>query len=94
MNKIFAALSDPIRFRIVERLSVNEHAVGELAFVIGLSQPTTSKALRILRDADLVNVRRVGQSRYYSLRAVQFGAIARWALTMAHDETRLREVDD
>jgi DNA-binding transcriptional ArsR family regulator len=94
MNKVFAALSDPIRFQIVERLSVNEHAVGELAFALGLSQPTTSKALRILRDADLVNVRRAGQLRYYSLRHDRFDEIARWALAMTHDDTRLNEGDE
>jgi DNA-binding transcriptional ArsR family regulator len=93
MNRAFAALSDPIRFQIVGRLSVNEHAVGELALVLGLSQPTTSKALRILRDADLVRVRRVGQLRNYSLRNDRFVDIGRWALAMAHDNTRLDKAD-
>jgi len=94
MNEVFVALSDPIRFQIVERLSVNEHAVGELAFAIGLSQPTNSKALRILRDADLVNVRRVGQSRYYSLRVDRFDAVARWPLALSLDLTQFDEVNE
>jgi DNA-binding transcriptional ArsR family regulator len=84
MDEIFAALADPLRFSIVERLSANEHTVGELVLAGDRSQPTISKALRVLRDAGLVNVRSVGQLRYYSLRRSHFEAIAHWALAIVH----------
>jgi DNA-binding transcriptional ArsR family regulator len=93
MYSVFAALSDPLRLQIVERLGMNEHAVGELALALGRSQPTISKALRVLRDADLVNVRRVGQLRYYSLKADQLGVLAQWALAVGPHNTQLKEGD-
>lgn len=83
MYQQFRAISDPLRFEIVMHLSANEHAVGELALALGHSQPNISKALRVLRDADLVHVRKVGQSRYYSLRRDRFAEIARWVLGVA-----------
>jgi ArsR family transcriptional regulator len=44
-----------------------EISVGEIVEKLGLSQPTVSKHLKVLRDHDLVTVREEGQHRYYSL---------------------------
>jgi ArsR family transcriptional regulator len=44
-----------------------EISVGEIVDKLGLSQPTVSKHLKVLRDHDLVTVREEGQHRYYSL---------------------------
>lgn len=44
-----------------------ELSVSELVATLGLSQPTVSKHLRVLRDAGLVHVREEGQHRYYGL---------------------------
>lgn len=94
MYRILAALSDPLRLLIVEKLSANERAVGELALALGRSQPTLSKALRVLRDAELVQVRRAGQLRYYSLRTDRFAELATWALEVARLDSRPSEKDE
>jgi DNA-binding transcriptional ArsR family regulator len=86
MDNVFAALSDPHRIEIIKRLSSNERAVGELANELGRSQPTVSKALRVLRDAGLVNVRTVGQLRFYSLRRERLGEVAQWALGLSRND--------
>jgi ArsR family transcriptional regulator len=44
-----------------------EISVGEIVDKLGLSQPTVSKHLKVLRDHALVTVREEGQHRYYSL---------------------------
>ena len=72
MLTTFEVLAQPIRRSILDRLRDGEHLVGELADALGLTQPLTSKHLRVLRDAGLVDgpgrraaslVRRCGSSR-------------------------------
>jgi ArsR family transcriptional regulator, arsenate/arsenite/antimonite-responsive transcriptional repressor len=52
--KVFKALSDPNRIRIVKMLEERELCVCEVREVLGLSTSTVSKHLSILRDADLI----------------------------------------
>ena len=49
------ALADPVRRRAVELLSVRPHRAGELAALVGVTAPTMSKHLRILRQGGLVS---------------------------------------
>jgi DNA-binding transcriptional ArsR family regulator len=67
MLTTFEVLAQPIRRSILDRLRDGEHLVGELAEEIGLTQPLTSKHLRVLRDCGFVNVRVDGPRRWYSL---------------------------
>ena len=52
--KLFKALSDPNRIRIVKMLEAGELCVCEVREVLDLSNSTVSKHLSILRDADLI----------------------------------------
>lgn len=61
----FAALADPTRRRIFERVRRRPHTVGELARAQAISQPAASQHLRILRRARLVTVWADGNRRYY-----------------------------
>ena len=63
----WSALADPHRRAVLELLVERPRAVGELVQRLGLSQPGTSKHLRVLRQAGLVRVRRDGQRRVYAL---------------------------
>ena len=56
----FRALADPTRLRIVALLRTMELSVGELAQVLGQSQPRVSRHIRILVDADLAVRRKEG----------------------------------
>jgi ArsR family transcriptional regulator len=60
IEDIFKALGDPTRLRIVRLLSAMELAVGELAQVLGQSQPRVSRHVGILCDAGLAERRREG----------------------------------
>jgi ubiquinone/menaquinone biosynthesis C-methylase UbiE/DNA-binding transcriptional ArsR family regulator len=57
---IFRALGDPTRLRIFRLLRAMELAVGEIAQVVGQSQPRVSRHVRILAEAGLVERRREG----------------------------------
>jgi DNA-binding transcriptional ArsR family regulator len=64
---IWAALLDPHRRAVLGALRVRPHAVGELVDVLGLTQPATSKHLRVMRKAGLVRVVPDAQRRIYAL---------------------------
>lgn len=66
-SKYFKAFGDPTRLKIVMLLSSNELSVNEIAAKIGYSQPTISRHLGVLREANVVVDRREGQNVFYSL---------------------------
>ena len=78
MLTTFEVLAQPIRRSILEHLRGGEHLVGELAEVVGLTQPLTSKHLRVLRDSGFVDVRIDGPRRWYSLRVEPLVELDEW----------------
>lgn len=62
-----AALGDPTRRAIFERLADRPRAVGELAAELPVSRPAVSQHLKVLKDARLVADRRAGTRRIYRL---------------------------
>ena len=69
----FKALGDPTRSKLVYALSLGELCVSDLAIALGASLSATSHQLRILRDLDIVRVRRAGRSQLYALNEEAFG---------------------
>ena len=65
--ELFQALADPTRLRIVALLRAMELSVGELAQVLGQSQPRVSRHVKILIDAGLVERRKEGSWVFLSL---------------------------
>jgi ArsR family transcriptional regulator len=65
--RYFKAFGEPSRIKILRLLSDKEMTVNQIVDKINLSQPTVSRHLAILRDADIVIDRRDGQNVYYSL---------------------------
>jgi DNA-binding transcriptional ArsR family regulator len=64
---VIEVLAEPHRRQILDALRDGEQPVGLLVDLLGLSQPTVSKHLRVLRDARLVEVRPDGQRRLYRM---------------------------
>ena len=60
------------------QLEAGEISVGDLVEHLGLSQPTVSKHLKVLRDHGLVTVREDGQHRYYRMNPAPLGSIEDW----------------
>ena len=59
----------------------------ELQTLLRVSQPTVSKHLKVLRDAELVSVREDGQHRYYSLATAPLEVVDDWLVPFLIDET-------
>jgi DNA-binding transcriptional ArsR family regulator len=74
----FQVLGEPVRRRILDLLLERPRPVGELAGRLGLSQPGTSKHLRVLREAGLVRARQDAQRRWYEVRPEPLTEIDAW----------------
>ena len=76
---VFRAVSDPTRRQILDLLTEGERAVRDLITAFSMTQPAISQHLKILREAGLVEDRREGRLRIYSLRPEPLRAIYDWA---------------
>jgi len=71
-------LAEPNRRRILDLLLGAERPVGELVAALGVSQPTVSKHLKVLREAGLVEATVDAQRRLYRLRPEPLQGIDDW----------------
>jgi DNA-binding transcriptional ArsR family regulator len=83
MTDLFNSLADSTRRDIVSLLrntpdQRGEMSVGELVEALGITQPTVSKHLKVLRDVGIVVVREEGQHRYYRLDEKPLAEAAAW----------------
>jgi DNA-binding transcriptional ArsR family regulator len=60
--------------------------VSQIVHELGVSQPTVSKHLKVLREASLVSVREEGQHRYYSLSPAPLDEVDDWLVPFLLDE--------
>lgn len=74
----FAALGDPTRRAIFERVAAKPSSVGALALGLPVSRPAVSQHLRVLKDAGLVSEVPMGTKRIYRLDPRGLGAIRAW----------------
>ena len=68
MDAVLHALADESRRTVLEILRDHPATAGELAEALPITRPGTSRHLRVLREAGLVDVRQEAQRRIYSLR--------------------------
>jgi len=78
VSTTFEVLAEPTRRRILDLLRGGPRLVGELTEELGLTQPGTSKHLKVLREAGLVRVRPEAQRRWYELRPEPLAEIDAW----------------
>lgn len=75
---IFEVLAEPKRREILDLLLDGERPAGAIVAVVGLSQPTVSQHLKVLREAGLVVVRPDANRRFYRLRPAALSEIEAW----------------
>jgi DNA-binding transcriptional ArsR family regulator len=76
---VFEAVAEPSRRALLDALIDGERTAGELVATLpGLTQPTVSRHLKVLREVGLVEVRPDAQRRIYALRADGLVAIDEW----------------
>jgi len=76
--KAFAALADPTRRQVFERLAAGPRAVGDLAEGLPVSRPAVSQHLKVLKDAGLVSDRADGARRVYQIDPQGLGQVRAW----------------
>ena len=73
--RLMKVLSNPDRLMLLCQLSQGEKNVGELEALVGITQPTLSQQLGVLREQGLVHTRREGKSIYYDIASPQALAV-------------------
>ena len=76
--RAFAALADPTRRAVFERLARGPQPVGELADGLPVSRPAVSQHLKVLKEAGLVSDRPQGARRVYQIDPQGLGQIRAW----------------
>ena len=95
LSTTFAALGDPTRLAILERLAEGDATVTELAEPFDVSMPAISRHLKVLERAGLITRGRVAQSRPRSLRIEALDEATAWMQTRRELwEGRLDRLDD
>ncbi len=77
-SDVFNAIAEPQRREILVLLRAGERPVNELARELGMTQPGTSKHLRVLREVGLVRDRKDGRQRLYALDAGGLRPVHEW----------------
>ena len=77
-HRLLSVLAEPTRLRILDVLLDGPRPVGELVDALGVTQPATSKHLRVLRAAGLVHVHPDAQRRVYALRPEGLAELDAW----------------
>lgn len=78
LDVVFAALSDPTRRAVVERLRLGPATMTELATPLAASLPALTKHLTVLQRAGLVTTAKKGRQRYCTLTAAPLRDAAAW----------------
>lgn len=77
-RKAFAALGDPTRRKVFERLARGPRSVGEIAKGLPVSRPAVSQHLKVLKDAGLVTDQAEGTRRVYRVDPTGLGQMRAW----------------
>ena len=80
LDRVFQALADPTRRRMVERLSRGPASVSQLAKPLQMSLPAVVQHLQVLESSGLVRSEKVGRVRTCRIEAAAFGSAEQWIL--------------
>jgi ArsR family transcriptional regulator len=85
MAEMFKVMNDPTRLKIVNALLIAEMCVCDIAALMGMTQPSISHHLKVLRQSELIKYRREGKVVYYSLDDEHVGVLFQNALEHASE---------
>ena len=75
VNSALAALADPTRFQVIERLRDGPKAVSEVAAGMAVSRPAVSQHLKVLQDSGLVVETWIGTRHYFAINPRSLGDV-------------------
>lgn len=84
--KVLKALADENRLNIVDILSCGELCVCDIMLGLNLTQPTVSHHLKILQTAGLINYRKEGKWRFFSLKREMFSEILNYITIISSEK--------
>ena len=87
MARIFKALSDPKRVKIVDLLSCGEMCACVLLKCFEITQPTLAHDMKILTEAGIVLSRRAGKNTFYSLNRDALQKMSKLMKNICHRDT-------
>jgi len=82
MNRLFKALNDDTRRKILELLRKKDLTAGEIADHFDMTKPSISHHLDLLKQADLVTIEKKGQFVVYSINTTAIDDLVKWVLKM------------
>ena len=82
IDSAFAALADPTRRSVLERLGAGSATISELAEPFGMSLTGMKKHIRLLEEAELVTTQKVGRARRCMLAPYAFEGISTWLMRL------------
>ena len=82
MNKLFKALNDPTRRKILEMLREKDRTAGEIADAFDMTKPSISHHLDLLSQAELVVRLKKGQFVHYSLSITVLDELISWIMEL------------
>lgn len=88
LTETLKAISDPVRREILELLKSGSKNAGEIADHFSISHPAVSRHLSVLKEADLVRVRKDGRFIWYELNASVLDEVILW---MGKMQSRVEE---
>ena len=77
-DRAFAAIGDPTRRAVLERLGAGSATISELADPFRMSLTGMRKHIRLLEDAELVTTQKIGRARRCTLAPYAFEGISTW----------------
>jgi DNA-binding transcriptional ArsR family regulator len=83
VDRVAAAISDPVRRDIIVRLRDRPLPAGDICALFPISRPAVSRHLRVLRDSGLVDAQLVGRQRIYALVPEAFTPLIAWLTHVA-----------
>jgi DNA-binding transcriptional ArsR family regulator len=78
LDSIFHALADPTRRAVVQRLSLGEASVSDLAARFDMALPSFMKHISVLEVAGLIRSKKVGRVRTCKLEPKKLAAVEKW----------------
>lgn len=92
--KVFKALSNDKRLKIIDLIDHNNLCACKILEKIELSQSTVSHHMKILEDADLVNTKKDGKWRYYSINQQTFNELKAFFSKLENNSSDLKKIDE
>ena len=90
-SDVFNAIAEPRRRDILTYLGDGERQVGDVARALGMGQPSASKHLKVLRQLNIVRIRRDGRRTLYRTNGESLKPVHDWASSFERYWTRQLE---